>query len=46
MNELLSIKQRTAPNMEAYYAAAERFQEDITLLELRISDDLGIDVIA
>lgn len=45
MAELISIKQRTAPKVEAYEAATEDFRDKITLLELRVSNDLGIDVI-
>lgn len=44
--ELIAIKQRSAPDMKAYESAADDFREKITLLELRISSDLGIDVIA
>lgn len=46
MDQLISIKERTAQNTEAYDAEADDFREKVTLLELRISDDLGIDVVA
>lgn len=45
MTEMISIKDRSAPNKEGYYAARNDFQDKVTLLELRISKDLGIDVI-
>lgn len=42
MTSLISIKDGSAPNKDGYYAATEDFQEMVTLLELRISEDLGI----
>ncbi|WP_026536950.1 hypothetical protein [Arthrobacter sp. 9MFCol3.1] len=44
--ELLAIKERTASSTEAYDAATKRFNEYLALLEVRISNDLGIDVVA
>lgn len=43
MTELISIKDRSAPNTDGFRAAAEDFNKKVTLLELRISRDLGID---
>ncbi|OAE01878.1 hypothetical protein [Arthrobacter sp. OY3WO11] len=42
--ELISVKDRSAPDEAAFHAATEDFRDKVTLLELRISKDLGIEV--
>lgn len=43
--ELIAVKERSAPDLRTYEAAADDFREKVTLLELTISRDLGNDVI-
>lgn len=45
LDELMAIKARKAESTKSYDAAVEDFQEKVVLLELRVSNDLGIDVI-